>query len=81
MEHDGTKGTVESNLKLIRHVLLVERIETHKFETLGHDVEGFVVRFGAQGHLIGSNLPEQKHEQHHIHHFQKSLCDECATRG
>lgn len=49
-----------SNLKFIRHVLLVERIEADELETLRHNVEGLVVSFGAQSHLICSDLQRQQ---------------------
>lgn len=35
---------------------MVERIQAHEFETLGHHVERLVVGFGAQGHLVSANL-------------------------
>lgn len=45
-----------TDLELVRHVLLVEGIQAHEFETLGHHVERLVVGFGAQGHLVSANL-------------------------
>lgn len=45
-----------SHLKFIRHVLLVERIETDELETLCHHVEGLVVSFRANGHLVSADL-------------------------
>lgn len=45
-----------TDLEPVWHVLLVERIQTHEFEALGHHVERLVVGFGAQGHLVSANL-------------------------
>lgn len=48
-------------LKFIRHVLLVERIEAHKLETLCHNVERLVVSFRANRHLVSANLQWHRH--------------------
>lgn len=59
-ERVGAKGLFQNvastDLELVRHVLLVEGIQAHEFETLGHHVERLVVGFGAQGHLVSANL-------------------------
>ena len=47
-------------LKFIWHILLVERIEPDKLETLCHNVEGLVVSFGAHRRLIGADLQKQR---------------------
>ena len=54
------KISARSNLKFIWYILLVERIQAHEFETLGYDVEGLVVSFGAQRHLISADLQKTK---------------------
>lgn len=38
-------NSLMSYLEFVRHVLLVQWIETHEFEALCHNVEGLVVRF------------------------------------
>lgn len=51
---------VVSHLKFIRHILLVERVETHKLEAFCHDVEGLVVSFGANCHLVCADLRQHR---------------------
>ena len=43
-------------LKFVRHVLLVERVETNKLETFAENVNRFVQLLGAQGDRVGTHL-------------------------
>lgn len=45
-----------AHLKPVRHILLVERVQAHELEALGHHVERLVVRLGAHRHLVGADL-------------------------
>lgn len=64
-----------SYLKFIRNILLVERIQAYELEALGDSVEGLVVSFGAQGHLIGADLREGQ-----VRELSGSRCTMLTTR-
>ena len=59
-------------LESVWDVLLVEGIQADELEALRYDVEGLVVGFGAQSHLIGANLQGRRNtaggkQLHHRH--------------